>query len=68
MKCPECGSTNTKHVSCTDEDYTGGARRCSDCDHQAHWTHFFDPPLPDRLRVKATGYRPDRLITDLRRK
>jgi hypothetical protein len=65
MKCPKCGSTKSKGVSCTDRDYTGGARRCQGCNHQAHWTHFCDPPLPKKLLVETTGYRPDALITDL---
>ena len=45
MKCPKCGSTDTKKVSVLDPNWKPGAQRCNACQHQEHWLAFCSKPV-----------------------
>lgn len=45
MKCPKCGSENTKKVSVIDDNWKMGVQRCNDCYYQGYWGEFCDPPI-----------------------
>ncbi len=40
MKCPKCGSENTKKVYVRDPDWKPGTQRCKDCGHVGDWLLF----------------------------
>lgn len=42
MKCPKCGSTNTKKVSVMSKDWKIGRHICLDCQYMDHWLFFLD--------------------------
>jgi hypothetical protein len=50
MKCPKCGSKNTKKISVVSEEWFVGGEKCKDCGHKDHWTKFIKKELsPDNF-------------------
>ena len=47
MKCPKCGSLDTKKVSVIDHDWHIGHERCKNelCKYQGDWLEFCDTSL-----------------------
>lgn len=46
MRCPICGSSETKKVKVIDVDWRPGSQRCVPCGHVGDWGDFCVPPLP----------------------
>ncbi len=49
MKCPECGSVNTKKPSVLEQNYKIGIQRCLDCGHEADWLTFCEDARAQHL-------------------
>lgn len=52
MKCPACGSSETKKVRVTDPDWRSGGQRCMTCGHVANWGQFCEPSLAEIVAPK----------------
>jgi len=55
LRCPRCESTNTAKVPVSKGRWQMGAHYCKDCDHQAYWGEFCDPPV----RILTVGDKMD---------
>lgn len=52
MKCPKCGSSNTKKPAVTSPRWKVGTQVCLDCDFQGDWVLFIAANLsPEKLKA-----------------